>query len=340
MNNYNNNYYNPQPQIKTAEMVLAEIDQAIKDTIQYTSVSKITATLDRLRQAGDIVDVGTGTNRRIIQLSDRYDLSQLKARYAPTLANKAVVFKIPFKVQEGRVDNLREAFITQSTYRLHISNPDFKYLLQTLPESYMLKEPLDTCILMAEFVTPGELSQQVQNMIQRDGERKHYDEYGNAKRASYLTEYLTSNSLAIQQLEKLVFTLDKYFVMADINPIYSPCNYGFKKLPSGEEILTILDLGYVLPKESVSPVCPKCGGALKYVTPTEDIVTKTGPRGQALTRKLGLNGLYSCKNDNCTEGSTAVFTSYPDETVFFEHVQRLRDLWSQNMQTYSLLQYL
>ena len=32
MNNYNN-YYNPQPQIKTAEMVLAEIDQAIKDTI-------------------------------------------------------------------------------------------------------------------------------------------------------------------------------------------------------------------------------------------------------------------------------------------------------------------
>ena len=74
MNNYNN-YYNPQPQIKTAEMVLAEIDQAIKDTIQYTSVSKITATLDRLRQAGDIVDVGTGTNRRIIQLSDRYDLS-------------------------------------------------------------------------------------------------------------------------------------------------------------------------------------------------------------------------------------------------------------------------
>ena len=110
MNNYNN-YYNPQPQIKTAEMVLAEIDQAIKDTIQYTSVSKITATLDRLRQAGDIVDVGTGTNRRIIQLSDRYDLSQLKARYAPTLANKPVVFKIPFKVQEGRVDNLRKILL-------------------------------------------------------------------------------------------------------------------------------------------------------------------------------------------------------------------------------------
>ena len=336
-----NNYYYQQPQqIKTAETILAEIDQAIKDTIQYTSVSKITTTLDRLRQSGDIIDVGTGTNRRIIQLSDRYDLSQLKSRYAPTLANKPVVFKIPFKVQEGRIDNLREAFITQSTYRLHISNPDFKYLLQTLPESYMLREPLDTSILMAEFVTPGELSQQVQNMINRDAERKYYDEYGNPKRASYLTEYLTSNSLAVQQLEKLVLTLDKYFVMADINPIYSPCNYGFKKMPNGEEILTILDLGYVLPKESVSPMCPKCGGSLKYVTPTEDLITKTGPRGQALHRRLGLNGLYSCKNDNCTEGNTAVFTSYADETVFFEHVQRLRELWSQQMQTYSLLQYL
>ena len=336
-----NNYYYQQPQqIKTAETILAEIDQAIKDTIQYTSVSKITTTLDRLRQSGDIIDVGTGTNRRIIQLSDRYDLSQLKSRYAPTLANKPVVFKIPFKVQEGRIDNLREAFITQSTYRLHISNPDFKYLLQTLPESYMLREPLDTSILMAEFVTPGELSQQVQNVINRDAERKYYDEYGNPKRASYLTEYLTSNSLAVQQLEKLVLTLDKYFVMADINPIYSPCNYGFKKMPNGEEILTILDLGYVLPKESVSPMCPKCGGSLKYVTPTEDLITKTGPRGQALHRRLGLNGLYSCKNDNCTEGNTAVFTSYADETVFFEHVQRLRELWSQQMQTYSLLQYL
>ena len=65
-----NNYYYQQPQqIKTAETILAEIDQAIKDTIQYTSVSKITTTLDRLRQSGDIIDVGTGTNRRIIQLS-------------------------------------------------------------------------------------------------------------------------------------------------------------------------------------------------------------------------------------------------------------------------------
>ena len=53
-----NNYYYQQPQqIKTAETILAEIDQAIKDTIQYTSVSKITTTLDRLRQSGDIIDV-------------------------------------------------------------------------------------------------------------------------------------------------------------------------------------------------------------------------------------------------------------------------------------------
>ena len=197
---------------------------------------------------------------------------------------------------------------------------------------------------MEEFVTPGELSQQVQNLIQRDTTTdlngEYHDEYGNPKRASYLAKYLTTNSAAVAQLQKIIFTLDKYFVMADINPLYSPCNYGFKRMPNGEEILTILDLGYVLPKERSEPTCPKCGVALKYVIPTEDLVTQTGQAGTQLARKLLINGLYSCKNNSCKEGNSPVFTSYPDETVFFNHVQALRDLWSQDTRTFSLLQYL
>ena len=350
MNNFNNNYNNynnygyNQPVYRTAETVLAEIDLAIKESVQNNGPSRINSLLDALRDSGDIIDIGTGTNRRIIKLANKYDLTNLKSRYAPSLSNKEVVFKIPYKVVEGRVDNLREAFITDALYKHHLINDDFKFLLNVLPEAYLLREPLDTTILMEEYVVPGELSQQVQNLIQRDTavdtKGEYHDEYGNPKRATYLSKYLTTNSAAVAQLQKIIFTLDKYFVMADINPLYSPCNYGFKRMPNGDEILTILDLGYALPKERSEPTCPKCGVALKYVVPTEELVTNTGQAGTQLARKLLINGLYSCKNNNCTEGNSTVFTSYPDEAVFFNHVQALRDLWSQDPRTFSLLQYL
>ena len=51
---------------------------------------------------------------------------------------------------------------------------------------------------------------------------------------------LTKDTNVATQLNKIMTILDKYFIIADLNPVYSPLNYGFKN-----NMLAIIKINFI-----------------------------------------------------------------------------------------------
>ena len=105
----------------------------------------------------------------------------------------------------------------------------------------------------------------------------------------------------MSQMKSLMSAMDHYFVLNDLNILFSRFNFGFKKLGS-EDYLTILDLGHVLPKiyPETYPICPHCGQFLSYITIADDFYQNADDAFKSrLKAHLILAGAYSCKNKFC-----------------------------------------
>lgn len=315
----NNNFQLP----NNALGVLTDIDIALKQSLVNNDTDILINRLSVLANAGLIIPVGPGTNRLTLELAIPHE--DIKAQYG--IQNKRVVFKIPYKIKEGEKDNKRENLIYKIALENRLSNPEFDYLLSVIPASSMLMFPANSGILIAEYITPIETTQEVRQIANRENTPD--------KLASAATILLTKDSNIVAQLNKIISVLDKYFVMADLNPIYSPLNYGFKN-----NMLAILDLGYVLPKEGIEPRCVKCQNILHYLLPTDPHLNSIATSAQLdnsyrskinmLTTHMATGGLYYDRNINCG------FTTETDMAVFLEHKAKLFDKYRMSGNTYIL----
>ena len=297
--------------------VLADIDIALKQSLVNNNADILINRLSALANAGLITPIGPGTNRLTLELAIPHD--DIKAQYG--MQNKRVVFKIPYKIKEGEKDNKRENLIYKIALENRLSNPDFDYLLSVIPASSMLMFPANSGILIAEYITPIETIQEVRQIAKRESTPD--------KLASAATTLLTKDTNVATQLNKIMTILDKYFIIADLNPVYSPLNYGFKN-----NMLAILDLGYVLPKEGIEPRCTRCQNILHYLLPTDAALNSVPVNSSnVITKQMLTGGLYYDKNPSC---SAVGFTTEPDMAVFLEHKAKLFDKYRMSGNTYIL----
>ena len=116
-----------------------------------------------------------------------------------------------------------------------ISDPDLKYLLDTLPEVSAVRGY--PSLIAQEKVQP------IQEVVA----------YRNNKANSSSLDNIAKDSMDLilgeykNQYVRLLSALDKYCVFADLNPLVTPFQYGFKQV-NGSYSITILDTGYTIPR--------------------------------------------------------------------------------------------
>ena len=190
------------------------------------SSEQIRSEIIRMVNQGLLTLVGEGTNRIVVELNYSID------NYITF--NGAAVIKIPYSTTKGLDDNLRELLfydrLSESVRRT--GNADAIYLLDRLPAVSQVKGY--PCLIAQEKIIPINRCNEITaqnlpvNKIAGACIQLIYDKY-------------------FEEQRKLLSTLDQYAIFADLNPLTTPFQYGFK-IANGRQVLSILDTGYVIPK--------------------------------------------------------------------------------------------
>lgn len=333
---FNGGFQSPQPTPITGAQVLNTIEQTIQMIERgQASGKEVSNTLNNLVAQNLIKILGKGTNRTIIELNvphdDIKDLCGINR-------NVPIVFKVPIQILASKLANNREAFTSQILLEGQKSNhQDLGYLFNVEPYAVIVP---GTKIMAAEKVIPIEYSKPIMdriraqygnvNMSGPSGEAFYSDPDFAFKTGvgEIIRDYLVKDSQANSQVIKLVELLQKYFVLADINPEFSPFNYGIKNI-NGQGFITILDLGSCLPKNGFEVKCPKCGHIMNQIFPWTQGLTRDEEN------KLKNKGKYVCANRNCTNSGPTIM----DDTEVFEmHRNNLKQQIFNSGQNYNLLE--
>lgn len=319
-------------------MIDNEVTRQFKERVTGKEVTQL---LERLEKDGYIKIIGKGTNRTVFEfVIDDRDLK----RNIGLNVNEPMVYKVPIQVALGRVANNREALTTTILNRYldnnSINNNDslreaLVYLINVLPFKTIIP---NTNILAITKCVPIEFSTTIINLAREknidvttsgvsgelrpgDADFKVKSGIGNVIR-NYIVHDPTGNKMA----RKLLDALNKFFVVADMNPDFSPFNYGFINL-DGKLFLTSLDLGAVIPRlGKVS--CPHCGDDLIPVYPWDEVIT------QSEKNLLKTEGMFRCTNENCNHGRPSYFK---DVDIVEMARQNIIDDIIQNRHNYELL---
>jgi hypothetical protein len=282
--------YNSAPAEQILNTIWYDEDDMIKNnTAGFFMLEK----LKELENSGFIRFAGDGSNRRFFEINS--DMRGVLNRSGFYDSNVPVVCGIPINIVNGTKDNNREILAPKYIDMVCASanaTDESRYLQLVLPKAVAYDD--SNYIIMQEKVTPIEQSAIVQELYNSNPE-KYKGNVGSA----VLDAFYTYPEL-MAQLDKLMQAMDKYFVMCDLNIIFSRFNFGFKNI-GGAEYLTVLDLGGVIPRvvEDLVPKCPHCGTDLHYVNIAEDFFNADKFRRERLYMALTSSGLYSCKSSYC-----------------------------------------
>ena len=308
--NGNNMGYRPPVQNFNAESVIQEIDTAIMSLMQgrVGNIMYVRDTLLRLQKEGKIQIVGGGQNRVAIALVA--DDSRLRQMYN---MNGPMILMVPVKLPEGIRDNHRAAqgYIKVANSGLDQS-PEMGLIRNVYLPSYMLP---NSYLLVQKRAIRIEDCDGVKKLIASG----KYDP--NKQLALACRDYIITNQNIYNQYVSLINAFDKYFVMADLDVEFSPWNFGFIMNNNGQEVLTIIDYGYMTHREF--PLnCPVCGQPLHYCIPGEEFLKNKAV--SALSVSVDTFGQYSCKNMSCNGGKgngTNVPYYKPDIEVFMDYAE-------------------
>lgn len=314
----------------SAESILDEIAYYVNYMIDNNAPGDfLIMQLQNLEREGKIQIVGHGTNRKVLKINA--DMRNVLNRIGFLDASCPVVVKVPFNIYSGRMDNIREAFAwyyMQKQRSFMITNTqdqkEASDLADWIPEGRIYDIPTGF-ILIHEEVTPIEMSSIVRDELDAKGLR-----FTPQNVASTVAKLYEENDVVKAQMKRLLYLLDKYFIMKDINPLYSLFNFGIRQYSNGKEFIVPLDLGYALPRinNNLSPHCPYCDEVLSHVAYCEEFVLSDEARKNRTFERLHMGGLYSCKNLNCTaNGSVGDRDPFmmSDAEVFATYLQEMRN---------------
>lgn len=309
--NGNNNNFRPPVQNFNAESVIQEIDSAIMSLMQgrIGNIMYVRDTLLRLQKEGKIQIVGGGQNRVAIALTA--DDSRFRQMYN---MNGPMIIMVPVKLPEGIRDNNRAAQGYQKVCNSGMDQSPEMQLIRNiylpsymLPNSYLLVQKrairIEDCDGVKKLIASGQ-----------------YDV--NTQLALACRDYIIKNQHIYNQYVSIINAFDRYFVMADLDVEFSPWNFGFIMNGNGQEVLTIIDYGYITSRE-YALTCPSCGQPLHYCIPGEPFLKDKAL--SALSVSVDNFGQYSCKNLKCNGGKgngTNVPYYRPDIEVFMEYAEK------------------
>lgn len=116
--------------------------------------------------------------------------------------------------------------------------------------------------------------------------------------AHIMSEFVTSNSMYVDNYNRISKILSDYFIAADVSISQEPRNYGFNPRSN---TLFLFDLGSIVPilrdangQPTERPMCPHCGQKSMLYVP---YMLKPNMKFEALT---DLHGMYACGNPSCS----------------------------------------
>lgn len=230
---YNNNYgMNNMNQNKGILQTLHEL-VTLGDN-GYLTAEVIKSKVENLHATGQLKIAGVGTNRIAVEVNPA--VLQGLTDITPS---KPMIIKIPYSRRKGINDNFREYLLYKflQMKASQISDPDLKYLLDTLPEVSAVRGY--PSLIAQEKVRP---IQEVVSNISRD--QNNPNALDNIAKDSM--DLILGHQYRNQYV-RLLSALDKYCVFADLNPLVTPFQYGFKQV-NGSYSITILDTGYTIPR--------------------------------------------------------------------------------------------
>lgn len=312
-------YYGNQPQQPmmgqsypanfNADSVILELNNAVSAVMNGTvDVFHVRDKVLQMIQEGKLRMIGGGQNRVAVELTP--DDSKYRAMLG---INGPMILMVPVKLPAGIKDNQRAAWGYRQVFHQGLNNsPYMAKIRQTYLPSVLIP---NTMILAQKRITRIEDSLGVRALLQ-SGKYDPVKQLGSACR-----DLLLENPAIYRQYVDLITAYDKHFVMADLNPEFSPWNFGFDMEANGTETLKILDYGYLTYKERPN-LCPHCGKELRYCIPGEAFLQDE--RNRALTNQVGSFGQYSCKNPQCTHRANGKIAPYmePDITVFLRYTEQ------------------
>lgn len=306
------------------------IIKIINDTVERqfherVTGKEVTELLEKLEKDGYIKIIGKGTNRTVFEfvIDDR----QLK-QVSGINVNEPMVYKVPIQVALGRVANNREA-LTTSILNRYLDDPKMSnlpelreslvYLVNVLPFKTILP---NTNILAITKGIPIEFSSRILELAREQnvqitssvaGDLRAGDSDFQVKSGigNVIRNYIVHDETGNKMARKLLNDLNKFFVVADMNPDFSPFNFGFINV-NGKLFLTSLDLGAALPRVKNTLGCPKCGSDLIPVYPWDEVID------QSERNILKTEGMFRCTNENCNHGRP----SYYKDTDVIEMVRQ------------------
>ena len=335
MNNYENpNYGNPyfqggvvQNQV-TAKTILDDLNITIHKIINEGLPSNVLIEkLESLERNGYIRTVGFGSNRRCIEIIP--DMRQVLNDIGFFNNSVPTVVMVPFNIKSGRLDNLREGLVP-SVLNVHAStipnSPALK-LMTVLPYAKVYDK--NGYLLIQERVVPIEHSNALRNFMNSKGidiRNTKDDEIGQS-----IVEMFNESPMLQNEYNNLLSMMDKVFIMWDLNLMYSTFNYGFKTV-NGKTFLTILDMGYVLPRiPAVEPKCPNDGVTLEYFSCYDPSINNNNARKERVLNRFYAGGLYRCSsvNDCMAKGPQKTGDEFmvDDSSVFMWYEENLRNAW-------------
>lgn len=319
-------YYGNQPQQPmmgqvypanfNADSIILELNNASSAVMNGTAdVFHVRDKVLTMIREGKLRMIGGGQNRVAVELTP--DDSKYKAMLG---INGPMILMVPVKLPAGIKDNQRAAWGYQQVFNQGLNNsPYMVKIRQTYLPSVLIP---NTMILAQKRITRIEDSKAVKLLLQQRASQNGLtpvdaDKYlGSACR-----DLLLENPAIYQQYVDLITAYDKHFVMADLNPEFSPWNFGFDIEANGQEVLKILDYGYLTYKDKPN-LCPHCGKELRYCIPGEAFLRDE--KNRALANQVGSFGQYSCKNPQCSHRQNGRIAPYiePDISVFLRYTEQ------------------
>lgn len=332
-NTTNYNTYSPNNAKDIMDEILSNLAYMVDNNLPGIYILKV---LDRMEFEKKISFVGDGSNRIAIEINA--DMRPILNDIGFLNSNMNVVVKVPFNVFTGSKDNRREEVIFDYMQRIAFpygksGESDAISLAALVPESHAY-DIANAQLLVQEELIPIERSDLVMNLL-----RTNNMEYTEENLGDAVLAIIKNDKNLFDQMNFIMNTMDKYFVMADLNIMKSRFNFGFKmamdQYGNKRAYLAPLDLGYALPRifPDLLPKCPECGRELHYVHIGCDMYNASEERKKRLNPRLMLNGLYSCMNEACTyNGTTGDRDPYTvdDMQIFHMYESAVRDLLRSN----------
>ena len=293
------------------QMINNEVNRQFTERVTGKEVTEL---LENLQSEGYLKIIGKGTNRTVFEFV--VDDRDVKHACGINL-NEPMVYKVPIQVALGRVANNREALTTSIINRYledpKMSNQDFReslvYLANVLPFKTIIP---GTSILAITKCIPIEFSDTILDLARKQnvdvtsngiaGELRAGDSDFQIKSGigNVIRNYIVHDKQGNKMARKLLDNLNKFFVVADMNPDFSPFNFGFINV-KGKLYLTSLDLGAALPRIKNIVKCERCGNDLVPIYPWDEVIE------QSERNTLKTEGLFRCTNPDCSHGRPSIY---------------------------------